>query len=84
MNDYDTHEAYNSPLKNSTERLFNKAQKSSKQDNWRAYTAGQVPGGGAWGDDGRVGAFYTALDQTKAEQPDLNQLISLTPDQGAA
>ena len=75
VNEYDTHESYNGHLRNSTERLYNKAQKVAEKDNWGAYKAGKVPGGGPWGTDGRVGAFYKAIDTIQSDQPDLNGLI---------
>lgn len=81
IDDYDTHEAYAGPLRNSTEKLYNKAQKAAEKDNWAAYKAGKVPGASDFGD--RVGAFYGGIDWMKSSQPDLDQLIQMGGDKDA-
>lgn len=72
VKDYDTHEAYNGPLHNSTEKVFKKAQKAGEKDNWATYIAPYVPGAQ---EGGRVGAFYEGVDYMRRNQPDLSQLI---------
>lgn len=79
VKDYDTSGAYCGPLTNSTEKLYKKAQKAAEKNTWAQYMAGQVPGGGAWGEDGRVGAFHASIDYMKSHQPNLAQEIKVNP-----